>query len=121
VDVAETLAALVVEIGGADLLQELLDHRTDAHDLGRLGDELGRVGLVPLPLGGVLGGDRVAVGVDDDGAALVVVLVVAALLLLAVRFTHGRRDPTVVSLSVRFLFLSLTRGVRRVFPLAGPE
>src|SRR3712207_4024816 len=43
VDVAQPVAAGVVQRGGADLLEQLLDHRADPHDLRRLLDhEIGR-------------------------------------------------------------------------------
>ena len=45
VDLGEPRASLVVERRAADLLEELLDHRPDPHDLGRLLDEVGGVGL----------------------------------------------------------------------------
>ena len=40
VDVAQPVAAGVVQGRGADLLEQLLDHRADPHDLGRLLDHV---------------------------------------------------------------------------------
>ncbi len=96
VDLGEAGAAAVVERAAAHLLEELLDHRPDAHHLGRLLDEVGRVartvvaGAVVVVLRGAVGDthavgrdDDDAVGVADDGgghlAAVVVGLVAAGL------------------------------------------
>ncbi len=54
VDLPEPVAAGLVERRRADLLQQLLDHAADPHDLGRLLDQAGRV----LALGAGLGLDR---------------------------------------------------------------
>ena len=43
VDLLEATAARVVELGGPDLLEQLLDHRADPHDLRRLLDGRRRV------------------------------------------------------------------------------
>src|SRR5690606_24849593 len=69
VDVAEPLAARDVELGGADLVEELFDHRADAHDLGGLVDRLAarraaltlRVGYDQLAALGFGGGWRLRI------------------------------------------------------------
>lgn len=70
VDLAHTVAAGVVQRRGADLFQQLLDHRADAHHLGGFFDEVAErlflSGLVVGAGGGdTCGADRGAVGTDD--------------------------------------------------------
>ena len=71
VDLLEPRPARLVQRGPAHLLQQLLDHAADAHDLGRLVDELSHRAVV----GAFLAGghfDRHAVGPDHDHPRLVV-------------------------------------------------
>ena len=53
VDFARPFAAGLVERGGAHLFEQLLDHRPDAHHLGRLLDQVGQgtfVGVTGVPV-----------------------------------------------------------------------
>ena len=71
---ARRAPALLVERGAAHLVEQLLDHRADPHDLGRLLDQVGRVGGA---LAGLVGGRVVVrrhahpVGGDDHDALAV--------------------------------------------------
>ena len=95
VNVGQASSPGLVEWGVAHLLEQLLDHRADAHDLGRLLDQVGRVGLlatsarapcvsVAVAVVGVTIGVVLAVGSvrhphavlgDDDDAPLIGLLV----------------------------------------------
>jgi hypothetical protein len=68
VDVAQPVAAGVVQRRRPDLLEQLLDHRADPHDLGRLLDHLADGGrpVSVLALGHREGADRLPVGTHDD-------------------------------------------------------
>ena len=68
-DLGEPGPARLVERGVAHLLEQLLDHRADPHDLGRLLDEVRRVGGAVAVLG--VGRDAHAVLRHDDDALLV--------------------------------------------------
>ena len=60
VDLAQPVARGLVERRRPYLLEQLLDHRADAHDLGRLLDHVGEVALVVVLL------QRLAVGRDEE-------------------------------------------------------
>ncbi len=66
---AEPHAAGLVEGCVAHLLEELLDHRADAHDLGRLLDQVGGVGRALLVLR-VRGHTHAVLGDHDDALLL---------------------------------------------------
>ena len=69
VDVAQPVAARLVEGRRPDLLEQLLDHRADPHDLGRLLDHLAdveRAVVAVVVLGHRHGADRLPVRPHDD-------------------------------------------------------
>ena len=69
VDLPQPVAAGVVQRRGPDLLEQLLDHRADPHDLGRLLDHVADVELPAVVVRRLRHGqraDRLAVGTDDD-------------------------------------------------------
>jgi mycothiol synthase len=65
-DFAEPSAAGIVERRGANLFEQLLDHRADPHDLGRLFDHVGERGRGVHLAHGLL--DRRPVGTDGHDA-----------------------------------------------------
>ena len=91
-DVAQAVAALLFEGRRPDLLEQLLDHRADPHDLGRLLDHVGeRTIRTVVPLGERQGADRMAVGPDDDD--LPSALAVRSRCSQGSILPRGRRDP----------------------------
>lgn len=86
-DLAQPGTAGVVERGSAHLLEELLDHRADAHHLGRLFDEISDRQIIVQAVGTLVG----VVCAQDDH--LVVVLVMTGIGHLSPS-ASGFRSPT---------------------------
>ena len=88
VDLGQAHPTRLVERGVADLLEQLLDHRPDAHDLGRLLDEVSRVGRVVV-VRRVGRHPHPVLGHNDDALLLLGVLGLGLLRLLG----HGSILP----------------------------
>ncbi len=88
-DLAHPVPAGVVQRGGLDLLQQLLDHAADPHHLGRLLDQAGRI--LARSVVGLHRADRSAVRPDHHHRAGVPGAVPAGLVVLSsgACFGHG--------------------------------
>jgi hypothetical protein len=64
VDLGEAGATGLVQRRAADLVEQLLDHGPDAHDLGRLLDQVG--GVARRLVVGLFGHPHAVLGDDDD-------------------------------------------------------